>query len=238
MKLAVIFIGTSKYLNFLPTWYEGCEKYLAPNTEKQYFVFTDGEIDGMPENVNAFSQEHLPWPQITLYRWDTILKAKEALSNFEYVLFLDADMRVVAEVSEEELMTDKKYIGVHHPCHFLGMSPHDKYPGAFETDTKSCASIDPDDDISTYWQGCLWGGRTPYVIDMVDELDKRTKSDWDRNVIAKWHDESQMNKFFIENKEDVHTMGPQYAYPECFEGFCEFERVIVHLAKDNSKYQV
>ena len=64
MKLAVIFIGTSKYLNFLPTWYEGCEKYLAPNTDKQYFVFTDGEIEGMPDNVNAFSQEHLPWHRL------------------------------------------------------------------------------------------------------------------------------------------------------------------------------
>jgi len=76
------------------------------------------------------------------------------------------------------------------------------------------------------------------VIDMITELDRRTKDDLDRDVIAVWHDESQMNKFFIENKEDVHTLGPQYAYPECFSGFCEFDPVVVHLAKDNSKYQV
>jgi hypothetical protein len=238
MKLAVVFIGTNKYLNFLPSWYNACEKFLTPKTEKQYFVFTDGEIEGMPENVNAFSQEHLPWPYITLKRWDTILKARTPLEQFDYVLFLDADMRVVSEVSEEDLFTNKKFIGVHHPCHAMGMNPHTQFPGAFETNPQSLASITEEDDVSTYWQGCLWGGRVPYVIDMIKELDRRTMDDLDRDVIAVWHDESQMNKFFIENKEDVHTLGPQYAYPECFSDYCEFDSVIVHLAKDNSKYQV
>jgi len=238
MKLAVVFIGTNKYLDFLPTCYEGCEKYLATKTEKSYFVFTDGELQGVPDNIVHYEQEHLEWPYITLERWGTILKAEDKLKEFDYVLFLDADMRVVAEVSEEDLFTDKKYIGVHHPCHALGMNPHTSFPGAFETNPESLASITEDDDITTYWQGCLWGGRVPYVIDMITELDRRTKDDLDRDVIAVWHDESQMNKFFIENKEDVHTLGPQYAYPECFSGFCEFDPVVVHLAKDNSKYQV
>ncbi len=237
MKLAVIFIGTGKYLNFLPTWYESCEKYLAPNTDKTYFAFTDGELEGLPDNIHPFSQEHLPWPYITLYRFGTILKVKEALEQFDYVLFLDADMRIVDTVSEEELFTDKKFIGVHHPCHFLKMNPHTQYPGAFETDPRSCAAISEEDDISTYWQGCLWGGKVPFVIDMMKELHRRTVEDEERQVIAVWHDESQMNKFFIENKSEVHTLGPQYAYPEVFAGYCEFDPVIVHLAKDNSKYQ-
>ena len=237
MKLAVIFIGTGKYLNFLPTWYESCEKYLAPNTDKTYFAFTDGELEGLPDNIHPFSQEHLPWPYITLYRFGTILKVKEALEQFDYVLFLDADMRIVDTVSEEELFTDKKFIGVHHPCHFLKMNPHTQYPGAFETDPRSCAAISEEDDISTYWQGCLWGGKVPFVIDMMKELHRRTVEDEERQVIAVWHDESQMNKFFIENKSEVHTLGPQYAYPEVFAGYCEFDPVVVHLAKDNSKYQ-
>ena len=33
------------------------------------------------------------------------------------------------------------------------------------------------------------------VIDMIEELDRRTQDDLKRDVIAKWHDESQMNKF-------------------------------------------
>ena len=237
MNLAVIFIGTNKYLNFLPTWYRSCEEHLLPKIEKKYFVFTDGELENPTKNIIVQYQEHLPWPYITLYRWETILKVKKELYDFDYVIFLDADMRVVDDVVEKDVFTDKKYIGVHHPCHFLKMEPHTKYPGAFETNPESCASIKREDDTSIYWQGCLWGGKVPYVIDMIEELDSRTKDDKSRNVIAVWHDESQINKFFIENKSEVHTLNCQFAYPEVFSEHCNFEPKIVHLAKDNSKYQ-
>ena len=237
MKLAVVFIGTGDYINFLPSYYEACEEKLVPNTEKTYFVFTDGELIGNPENLIPYYQEHLPWPYITLERFKYIQKATEYLSKFDYVLFLDADTRVVETVTEEELLTDKKYIGVHHPCHFLGMPPHNQPPGAFETRQDSTAGISEGDDTSVYFQGCLWGGKVPYVLEMIDELSKRTQDDLDRDVIAQWHDESQMNKFFSERREDVHVMGPEYAYPEVFSQYCNFEPKIVHLAKDNSKYQ-
>lgn len=237
MKLSVIFIGTGSYLNFLPKWYEACEQYLVPSVKKQYYVFTDGEMSDVPDNVTLFHQEHLPWPYITLLRFNTILNAEDVLSNSDWVLFLDADMLIVDEVKEEDLFTDKKYIGVHHPCHFMGMNPHNKHPGAFETNLNSKACITEDDNTSVYFQGCLWGGRVPDVIDMMKELDNRTQDDLSREVVAVWHDESQMNKFFAERRDDVHILGPSFAYPEVFSQYCDFEPTIIHLAKDNSKYQ-
>ena len=45
-------------------------------------------------------------------------------------------------------------------------------------------------------------------------------------------------KILIENKKDVHTLGPEYAFPECFTDHCNFPQKIVHLAKENSKYHV
>lgn len=233
---AVIFIGTDKYLNFLPRWYQNCEEYFLPDVKKQYFVFTDGQLDDVPENISVYKQEHLPWPYITLYRFSTILNAKEELSKYEWIIFLDADMLVIDVVNQEEVFTNKKYIGVHHPCHYLKMPPHNEYPGAFETNALSTASISEGDDISTYWQGCLWGGKVPEVFEMMETLHNRILEDEKNNTIAVWHDESQMNKFFIENKEDVHTLHPKYAYPEDFSSYCNFEPKIIHLSKDNSKY--
>ena len=52
-KVAVIFIGTDKYLNFLPEWYKRCEEKFLPDVKKQYFVFSDGKIEGMPTNISA-----------------------------------------------------------------------------------------------------------------------------------------------------------------------------------------
>ena len=42
----------------------------------------------------------------------------------------------------------------------------------------------------------------------------------------------------IENEDRVHVLSSEYAYPEMFENQCTFEPKIVHLAKDNSKYQL
>lgn len=235
-NIAVVFIGTDKYLNFLPTWYSSCEEFLVPGIQKQYFVFTDGELEGAPNNVSVYPQEHLPWPYITLLRFGTILKAKEELEKYDWVLFLDADMRMVDTVMPDELFTIKPYIGVHHPCHYMKMPPHDEYPGAFETYQESLAAITEKDDISVYFQGCLWGGMVPEVIEMMEELSRRTEEDMKNDIIAKWHDESQMNKFFAERRSKVHVLHPAYAFPEDFAAYCKFEPKIVHLSKDNSKY--
>ena len=236
MKVAVIFIGTDKYLKFLPTWYESCEEYLIPGVDKQYFVFTDGELEGTPDNMSVYSQEHLSWPYITLFRFGTILKAKQELESYDWILFLDADMRVVDTVTPEDLFTSKSFIGVHHPCHYMRMPPHNEFPGAFETHSKSRAGITETDDTSVYFQGCLWGGSVPDVLEMMQELQLRTQSDLEDDIIAKWHDESQMNKFFAEQRSRVHVLHPAFAFPEDFASQCQFEPKIVHLSKDNSKY--
>ena len=237
MKIAITFIGTNRYLDFLPKYYESIKENFLPNSEKVFLVFTDGSGD-FPDDVKVFKQEHLEWPYITLRRFGIIKKARQEIEGCDWLVFLDADTRVVAKVTEEEFFSDKPYFGVHHPCHALGMPPHTEYPGAFETDTNSRAHLTPEDDTSMYWQGCLWGGKVPEVLDMIDELDSRVEEDLSNDVIAQWHDESQLNKFYIENKDEVNTLGPEYAYPECFADHCNFDPKIVHLAKENSKYHV
>lgn len=238
MKVAICFIGTGKYLNFLPKYYENIQEYFLPNSEKTILVFTDGEGD-FPEDVKVYPQEHLEWPYITLTRFEIIQKAKEEIAKNDWFVFIDADALVVDTITEEEFFDDTKpFFGVHHPCHFLEMPPHNKFPGAFETNPLSLSHINETDDLSVYYQGCLWGGRVPDVLGMIEELDSRVNKDLDNNVIAVWHDESHINKFFIEQKENVNVLGPEYAYPEVFSEHCKFEQKIVHLAKNNSKYHV
>ena len=66
MKVAVVFIGTDKYLNFLPTWYERCEEFFLPGVDKKYLIFTDGSVPESPDNSIVYHQEHLDWPYICL----------------------------------------------------------------------------------------------------------------------------------------------------------------------------
>ena len=97
-NVAIVFIGTNKYLDFLPRYYEQCEEHLMPDANKQYFIFTDGELDGTPDNMSIYPKEHKPWPAITLERFHTILEAEEELTKYDWLLFLDADMVVQKKI--------------------------------------------------------------------------------------------------------------------------------------------
>ena len=237
MSIAICFIGTGQYLNFLPKYYEKIHKNFLPNTNKTFLVFTDGEGD-FPEDVKYYHQEHLDWPYITLNRFEIIDKARDEIKKHDWFVFLDADTLVVNSVAEDEFFTDKPLFGVHHPCHYLKFPPHTEHPGAFETHPLSEAAIDETYDTSVYYQGCLWGGKVPEVLDLIENLKNAIQRDTDNNIIAVWHDESHLNKYFIDHKDKVNTLGPQYAYPELFSDYCDFEPKIVHLAKNNSKYHV
>lgn len=236
MKVAISFIGTGKYLNYLPKWYEYLENNFLPGVEKEVLVFTDGDLNEPPSNVKTFKIEHKEWPYITLERFQTLLLAKDEISKCDWFIFLDADTLVVSEVTTEEILNESKtYIGVHHPCHYLKMPPHDKYPGSFETNPKSRAAIEEDSDFSVYYQGCVWGGKVPEVIKMIEELDARTREDLENDVIALWHDESHLNKFYLEVSDQVNVLSSEFAYPQNFASACKFSPKIVH-SKDFSMY--
>ena len=231
LSAAIIFIGTNKYLNFFPKYYESCEEFLFPDLRKQYFVFTDGELEGeLPENITYVQIPHKDWPAITLERFHTILQAEELLKEHDWLLFLDADMRVDSVVfSEEVLDDDKDFVAVHHPCHYnTGTGTFERRP-----ESEACVTGEP----LQYYQGCLWGGKMEAVIPMMKLLRDRVDKDYSNDIIAVWHDESHLNKFFIENQDRVFAIPPDYAYPECYPKY-PYQRKIVHLAKDNSSYQV
>jgi len=220
-------------------YYKNIEKYFLPNSEKTFLVFTDGELNETPDNVRVYHQEHLDWPYITLKRFEIINKARQTIEECSHLVFIDADALVVSDITEEEFFSDKPLFGVHHPCHYLGMDPHTKAPGAYEQNPKSEAYVDVSKSLPpVYWQGCLWGGKVPEVCAMIDELEARVNRDLENDIVALWHDESQINRYFLERIMDVHTLGSSYAYPECFADHCNFDPKIVHLAKENSKYHV
>jgi hypothetical protein len=238
MKVVINFIGTGKYLNFLPAWYEKVTENFLPDCEKTFLVFTDGEGD-FPEDIKVYKQEHLEWPYITLKRFDILQSAREEIEKADWFVFLDADLMPVEKIYSKDFF-DKQfsYFGVHHPCHFLKMPPHTEFPGSFDVNPLSLAGISSGDDTSVYYQGCLWGGKVPDILTMIDQLKNNVEIDISNNIIAKWHDESHLNKFFIENKGKVNTLHPQYAFPELFAQYCEFKPMMLHLSKDNSQFHV
>ena len=234
MKIAITFIGTSKYANFFEGYKKAVDQHFLTDHQKEYFVFTDQphlEIF-QHENVNVIQIDHVGWPWITLHRFKFMNLIKDRLANFEYTFFIDADLWPCSKIEDDILDHGKPLIGVQHPG-FLGKI------GTYETNTRSTANIFDDFyDLKIYRQGCFWGGKSDDVVKMVIELTDRVDQDTKNDIVAVWHDESHMNKYFLENNDKVYTLHPGYATPQ--NGYDEIKAVyktmMVHLYKDLAEY--
>jgi hypothetical protein len=227
--LAIIFIGTNKYFQYFKDYYESFEKFFLPETTKHFFVFTNvtSENLNLKNNISTIFTEHEKWPLPSLNRYKYIFSIAENLKNYDYILYVDADMKVADVITEDEFFNDinkKSLFAVQHPGFYNSK-------GTFETNPKSLACVNHDDDLSIYWQGCLWGGTTTEVLKMCKILSERAEIDLKNGIIAVWYDESHLNKYFVENKNLIGTLYPGYAYPE--NSGMSFIPKIIHLSKDN-----
>ena len=229
-KIAIIFIGTGKYIDYFQRYYDSCQALFLRNTSKTFFVFTDNtsHLGLENENVVSIQTQHQRWPLSTLLRFRYINQISHQLQHFSHIVYLDADMYIYSDIEEEDFFShNKPLFGVRHPGLFSGKR------APFEFDSKSTACVHPNSDLSTYWQGCFWGGEANQLLTMSKHLEQAIDADLRDGVVAKWHDESHLNKYFIDYRRCVHTYDPGYAYPESMEGRLKFQKKIVHIKKHN-----
>jgi Glycosyltransferase family 6 len=225
-KVAICFIGTSKYINFFPAWHQHVQANLFPGVDKTSFVFTDADMPEQPD-VRVYHTDHIKWPYITLYRFHIIQKALTELKLYDYFLFLDADMLVVSEVDLHEVFDpETPFTGVMHPYQPFG---------SLEFRPQSLACMEGQ-DMSVYFQGCLWGGRMiPEVYDMLFELSDRVTKDECNNIMAIYHDESHLNRYYSERRHLVKVLPEQFAYPGDQMSYPGPARIL-HQTKDHSHF--
>ncbi|MFA5085966.1 MAG: hypothetical protein WC482_06340 [Candidatus Omnitrophota bacterium] len=231
-SIAVIFIGTGRYIEYFPSFYKTNIKFFLPHTKKTFFVLTD-RVDysypGKKEDIVPVLIESSRWPLPTLFRFKYINRISGQLKGFSHIIFVDADMEAASSITEEEFFChNRPLFGVQHPCHINRI-------GTFESNSGSLACVSAGSDLSTYWQGCFWGGQTEEVLKMSKELERRIDDDLSRGIIAVWHDESHLNKYFIENKNKVYTYHAGYAYPVVLSGKLSCRKKFIHLLKDHDK---
>lgn len=69
----------------------------------------------------------------------------------------------------------------------------------------------------------------------METLAAQPRQDIDNGIMARWHDESHLNSFYVKHKSRVHTLSPSYAYPEVYAPL-EFEKKIIHVHKNDLEY--
>lgn len=137
---------------------------------------------------------------------------------------MDADLQVNTFITQQEFFShNKPLFGVQHPNFIRG-------GGNFEYNPNSLAGVNKNDDLSVYIQACFWGGKSNYILKLVEVLKKRIELDLKNNVIAKMQDESHLNKYFVENKNLFYVYNPSYAYPKSRPIPKPFKKKIIHAA--------
>lgn len=213
-KVAVLYIATGKYTVFWPEFYESAEKYLLKDCEVHYFVFTDaGDLTGAQEpRVHICPQEAYSWPFATLRRFEIFLKQEQALKAFDYIFFFNANAQLMQPVTQEMFLPraekGEKLLVVQHPSFYA--KPN--YEFTYDRNPRSTACI-PYGMGRYYVCGGVNGGTAEAFLKLCHTLDARIRKDLHKNVIALWHDESQINRYILFRK-DIRVLSPAFCYPE------------------------
>lgn len=228
MKTALLYIAIGEYTVFFDSFYRSCEKYFLPNSEKTYFVFSDKQDKSFcRENVIVIETPNMGWPDNTLKRFHLFTSIEKKLQQFDYCFFFNANLEFVKSVSEE-MLPESGIIVVRHPGYYN--RTRKDFP--YDTNKNSLAYIS-ENEGSVYVCGGVNGGKTADYMKMCNELKNRVDKDYANATVAKWHDESHLNRYLVDiNEDDYVVWHSGFCYPDFYRMNVE---EICHL-KDKSYY--
>ncbi len=200
-KVGLCVMATGKYIRFVPQLIDSARKHFCNDHDVTFFIFTDGKLSKQRDIVPIF-QKRLGWPHDTLMRFSVYYDHRDKLSTMDYVFATDADMLFVGPMGDEILSAR---VATQHPG-YVGRR------GTYETKRKSKAYIGSNEG-QYYFAGGFYGGSSKEFIAMADRITKNIKIDLKRNYIAIWHDESHLNRYFIDHKPTT-ILDPRYCCPE------------------------
>ena len=233
MRIGILYICIGQYDFFWKDFYLSAEKYFFQGYPwvREYYVFTDHpSIFGEEENkhIHRIYQEDLGWPDNTMLRFRMFLSiGKQLRESTDYLFFFNANMQFLVPVGEEILPTkkDNDLVGVKHSYFYTMTRWNYTYERRFTSSTYV-----PWWKGTAYFQGSLWGGTTDAVLSLCNTCLEWILKDKAKKLIPRWHDESAVNRYFIEYPPKILDCG--YNYAEEIE--LPFEKKI--LLKDKSNY--
>lgn len=220
-KVGLVIVATGKYINFVPPLIASAKKYFCPNQDVTFFVFTDGELACL-DNVCVIKQERLGWPFDTLLCCSMYAEQKDILSSMDFLFSCDADMLFVDTVGDEIL---SESVATLHPG-FVGKR------GTYEKRKRSKAYVSRREGLN-YFAGGFYGGKSSIFLRIAETMAKNIKADYEKGIIAIWHDESHLNRFFIDNPPSL-ILSPSYCYPENWRNL-NYEKKLVALDKNHEE---
>jgi histo-blood group ABO system transferase len=224
MKIGLIIIATNNYISFLEPLIKSADQFFLKDHDVTYFIFSNKDISLNSERkIITNYVEHKDWPWMTLGRYDIFTTNSKVFVEMDYLFYCDVDMRFESDVDSDIL---DETVVTQHPGFYNTV-------GTPERRTESLAYIDPNES-NQYFAGGFNGGSTFEFLKMSKILSENIKKDYKNGIIAVWHDESHLNKYFFENPPKK-ILNPSYCYAENM--VLPFEKKLVALVKDHDKFR-
>ena len=203
-------VAIAKYTKFLQPLITSADKYFMRDHNVTYFVISDklDEVAKVKTNRHIVSimEKNLGWPKNTLARYQFISEHRDVYHDMNFMFQVDADMLFVSSVNSEALGS---IVGTLHPGYYW--KPRSSFP--YDNNPKSTAYVNPNEG-EYYFYGAVEGGCLSEVITMADTIVKNILTDLRKyNYIALWHDESHLNRYFIDHPP-TKVLSPEYCSPE------------------------
>lgn len=173
------------------------------------------------QGVNIIETEPVAWPAPTLMRYHLFLNEEEKLKDYEYLFYMDADMRVVDKITDDIL--GPALTTAPHP----GYAVSPKMVPPYEPDKDSTAYIfrlhqiiqegDKARLMPFYAAGGFQGGTSQSFIEAMKVMKGRIDKDFNNNYVAIWNDESHWNKYLWEYQSkggQITFLDVSYIYPD------------------------
>lgn len=217
-KIALISICLNQpYWQYYPPMIESAKKFFLKGHDVDFICWSDMPI-GTNIGAKIIPTEPFDWPLPTLHRFHLFLREEELLKEYDFVFYVDADMKFVSRVREEIL--GNGLTAAQHPMYAL----RKEYIPPYEPNPKSTSFIPRNGRVveengkkrfeTLYFAGGFQGGRTKEFIEAMHVMKKMIDTDFsDNSYIPIWNDESAWNKYLFENPPAI-VLSPSYVYPD------------------------
>ena len=202
---------------------ESGRRFFCLGHDVTYFVFTDGASLGAAKDVVKVRQSSLGYPYDALKRIHVYDDHTELFEKMDYIFAIDADMVFVAPVGEEVL---SDLVAAQHPA-FL------RKRGDYENKKISTAYVGPHEG-KHYFTCSLFGGAKNQFLKLLKVVRKQVDTDLAKNFISRWHDQSYLNRYFIDHPP-TRILNPSYCYPEDWQ--LEFPKKLVASCRSAPQLQ-
>jgi len=198
-KIGLCIVATGRYGEFAQELIYSARNYFCKQHKVTYFVFTDFPIAPAPDVV-IIHQNKMGWPYDALKRCYIYCQNEHLFKDYDYLFAIDADMRFFSEVGTEIL---GKSVGV---ARSVGKHM------AYENNKKSKAYLSKI-EAKNYFAGAFYGGERESFLKMIKRIKHNIEADLKKDFIAKFHDESHLNRYFYDYPPEV-VLDTSYCYPE------------------------